>query len=132
MRYIAILAMCLTAAAVHAGDKDITVEDLNKAIQENSVTVIDVNGTKSYQNGHIPGAIDFQSEHENLAEKLPEDKDALIVAYCGGPSCGAYKKAVKQAEELGYTNVVHLSAGITGWMQADMPVEKPEEAQKDA
>ena len=29
--------------------------------------------------------------------------DALVVAYCGGPSCSAYKKAANAAKELGYT-----------------------------
>jgi rhodanese-related sulfurtransferase len=131
MRYLAILAICLTAAVAHAGDQDISVEALHEAIQNDAVTVIDVNGTQSYVDGHVPGAINWEAAHENLAEHLPEDKDALIVAYCGGPSCGAYKAAVKKAQELGYTNVHHMSAGIAGWKQADMPVEKAEEAKAD-
>ena len=46
---------------------------------------------------------------------LPADKNALIVAYCGGPKCGAWKKAAKAAAALGYTNIKHFSGGISGW-----------------
>lgn len=55
---------------------------------------------------------------------LPKDKDALIVAYCGGPRCGAYASAAKAAEKLGYTNVKHLTAGISGWQEAGEKMEK--------
>jgi rhodanese-related sulfurtransferase len=61
---------------------------------------------------------------DNLAKSLPADKGALVVAYCGGPTCGAYAAAAKAAKELGYTNVKHMSAGISGWMQAGEKTEK--------
>jgi rhodanese-related sulfurtransferase len=103
---------------------DISIADLKKAIAEGKVAVIDVNGSSSFQNGRVPTAIDFASEKDNLAAKLPEDKSTLVVAYCGGPACSAYKKAAQQAEELGYTNVKHLSAGISGWKKAGEELEK--------
>jgi rhodanese-related sulfurtransferase len=36
----------------------------------------------------------------------------------------AYKSAATKAEELGYTNVKHLSAGISGWKEAGEKTEK--------
>ena len=36
----------------------------------------------------------------------------------------AAQKAAKAAEKLGYTNVKHLSAGISGWKDAGKPLEK--------
>ncbi|MEM1157558.1 MAG: rhodanese-like domain-containing protein [Verrucomicrobiota bacterium] len=98
-------------------------EALKKAIAEESVTLIDVNGTKSFKTGHIPGAIDFIAEKESLAAKLPADKNALIVAYCSNENCGAYMKGAKAAQKLGYTNVKHYSAGIMGWKEKE-EVEK--------
>ena len=50
-------------------------------------------------------------------------KDALIVAYCGGPSCGAYKKAIEAATKLGYTNIKHFSKGLSGWKEAGGTLE---------
>jgi rhodanese-related sulfurtransferase len=103
---------------------DITITDLKKAIEEKKVIVIDANGTDSFKSGHIPTAIDFETNADKLKEVLPKEKDALIVAYCGGPQCGAYKAAAKAAVALGYTNVKHLSAGISGWKSAGEKVEK--------
>jgi 3-mercaptopyruvate sulfurtransferase SseA len=76
-------AITLTPLLALAADKfpDISHDELTKAIEEKKVTLIDVNGTDSYKAGHIPGAIDFESTKKELASKLPEDKDALVVAY---------------------------------------------------
>ena len=118
-------ALVASAASVMAAEfPDISIADLKQAIAAKSVTVIDVNGAASYANGHVPGAVDFASAKEDLAAKLPADKDALVVAYCGGPACSAYKAAAKKAAELGYTNVKHLSAGISGWKAAGEALDK--------
>ena len=111
-------ALLLTVAAQAGPYPDITVDQLKTAIADKKVTLLDVNGSKSFQNGRIPGAIDYAANKEKLASLLPKDKSALIVAYCGSPSCSAYAAAAKAAKELGYTNVKHLSAGISGWKAA--------------
>ena len=123
------IAFTFSAALVARADEnkatpDITITDLKKAIEDKKVTVIDVNGSDSYKSGHIPSAIDYEANSEKLKEVLPKEKDALIVAYCGGPQCGAYKAAAKAAVAMGYTNVKHLSAGISGWKSAGEKVEK--------
>ena len=75
------------AASVFAGEyPDISIKELKAAIESKKVTVIDVNGTDSWKKGHIPTAIDFAKNKETLAKVLPKDKDALVVAYCGGPT----------------------------------------------
>lgn len=124
-KFLVLLAVVFGAVALHAGEyPDISINELKSAIAEKKVTVIDVNGSDSFKSGHIPGAIDFQSAKADLAAKLPADKSALVVAYCGGPTCGAYAAAASAAKELGYTNVKHLSAGISGWKDANAPLEK--------
>lgn len=125
-RLLALVSVAAFAVTAFAGEyPDISIKDLKAAIEAKKVTVIDVNGTKSYNDGHIPGAIDFDTEKARLAKLLPADKDSLIVAYCGGPGCMAYQSAAKAAKELGYKNVKHLSAGISGWKSAGEKVEKP-------
>lgn len=121
----AIAAMGFSVAAPEAEFPDISIKELDKAIKDKKVFVIDVNGSKSFAKGHVPSAVDFQSSSD-LAKVLPKDKKALVVAYCGGPRCSAYKRAAKEAKKLGYTNVRHLSAGISGWLQAGMKTEKAE------
>ena len=104
---------------------DISVADLKLAIDQGKVAIIDVNGPKSFQKGHIPTAIEFSNSKSKLGSLLPTNKETLVVAYCGGPSCGAYLKGAKAAQELGYKNVRHLSAGISGWRKAGGKIEKP-------
>ncbi|HSH08920.1 MAG TPA: rhodanese-like domain-containing protein, partial [Oceanipulchritudo sp.] len=87
-----------------------------------SVVLLDANGSKTYAKNHIPGAIDVSSV-KDLSAVLPADKNTLIVAYCGGPRCSAFKRPADTAKKLGYTNVKHLSAGISGWVDAGKPVE---------
>ncbi len=115
-----------TATAVKAvAFPDVDHATLTKAIKKGTVTLIDVNGSKSFKSGHIPGAIDFASVNkESLMAMLPEDKNAFIVAYCGGPKCGAYKKAAQLVASMGYTDVHHYSGGISGWKAAGETVGK--------
>jgi len=103
---------------------DVSHSDLKALIQDGSVFLIDVNGSRSFQSGHIPGAVDFASVKNDIASVLPKDKNAKIVAYCGGPSCSAYKQAAKLVASLGYTDVLHYSGGISGWKSAGETVEK--------
>jgi rhodanese-related sulfurtransferase len=125
MKKLLALAFSLFAASVMAAEfPDISIADLKQAIADKKVTVIDVNGAASYANGHVPGAVSFAAAKDDLAAKLPADKNALVVAYCGGPQCSAYKAAANKAAELGYTNVKHLSAGISGWKAAGESLEK--------
>jgi rhodanese-related sulfurtransferase len=119
-------ALALTPLLAFAADKfpDISHEELKKAIEEKKVTLIDVNGSDSYKEGHIPGAIDFATKKGELASALPKDKDALVVAYCANEQCGAYQAGAKKAKELGYTNVKHYSKGIQGWKRTGEKTEQ--------
>ncbi|MGE9267668.1 MAG: rhodanese-like domain-containing protein [Verrucomicrobiales bacterium] len=120
------LASMVTAAVGAEEYGDIELKDLKEAIAEKKVVLIDVNGKKSYDSGHIPTAIEYTAVKGKLGEVLPEEKDTLIVAYCGSPKCSAYKMAAKEAVALGYTNVKHFSDGISGWLKAGEPTEKAE------
>ncbi|MFW5698606.1 MAG: rhodanese-like domain-containing protein [Planctomycetota bacterium] len=102
------------------GESAVDHAELVALIEAQEATLLDANGTRSYERAHIPGAIDFARAEKagTLAEQLPAEKDALIVAYCGGPGCKAYTKATGRARELGYTNVKHFPGGIRGWTAA--------------
>ena len=114
----------LLAVSAYAGQyPDITIPQLKTAISAKTVVLLDANGTDKWAKGHIPGAIDFSAAQDKLASVLPKDKTALVVAYCGGPKCRAYEAAAKAAEKLGYTNVKHLTAGISGWNEAGEKTE---------
>jgi len=109
-----------------AADKfaDISTSELKKAIAEKKVTLIDVNGSESWEKHHIPGALNFEAVEKKLADKLPADKNALVVAYCGNEQCPAYRAGAQAAKKLGYTNVKHYAHGIQGWLKLGEPTEK--------
>jgi rhodanese-related sulfurtransferase len=135
MRILSLLAalVCtaLFATGLSAADfPEISHDDLKAAIAAKTVTVIDVNGTQSWKEAHIPGAIDFKTAKADLAKVLPANKGALIVAYCGGPSCGAWQRAAKAVSDLGYTNVKHYKDGISGWKEHGALTEGTGEAEK--
>jgi rhodanese-related sulfurtransferase len=123
-KILALLATAALAVTVYAGEyPDISITELKSAIEAKKAFVIDVNGSDSFKKGHIPTAVDFAATKAKLSEVLPKDKNTLVVAYCGGPSCSAYTQAAKAAKELGYKNVKHLSAGISGWKTAGEKME---------
>jgi rhodanese-related sulfurtransferase len=124
-KLLAFLASAAIALTAFAGEfPDISVKEVKNLIKEKKVTLIDVNGSDSYAKRHVPTALDFDSIEKDLVKHLPADKDALIVAYCGGPKCKAYQAAANAAEKLGYKNVKHMSAGIAGWVDAGEKTEK--------
>ncbi len=117
--------LLLTPMLAIAADKfpDISEPELKQAIAEKKVTLLDANGSDSYKEGHIPGALDFTATKADLAAHLPKDKSALIVAYCGNENCPLYKNAAEKAKDLGYTNVKHFAKGIQGWKKSGEKVE---------
>jgi len=121
---LAFIASLFVAVAAFAGEfPDISVKEVKALVQSKTAVLIDVNGTTSWKKGHVPGALDFDAVETDLAKSLPSDKGTLIVAYCGGPRCNAYKAAAEAAQKLGYKNVKHMSAGISGWTSAGEKTE---------
>jgi hypothetical protein len=56
--------------------------------QPKGVAIIDSRPFKpKYYKGHIPNAISIpDSQFDKMTDKLPEDKNALLILYCGGPT----------------------------------------------
>ena len=124
-KVLTLIAALFVSVAAFAGEfPDISVKEVKALVASKKATLVDVNGSASYAKGHIPGALNFDAVEKDFAKSLPEDKNTLIVAYCGGPRCKAYKAAAEAAEKLGYKNVKHMSAGISGWTGAGEKTEK--------
>lgn len=124
-KLLSLLTATLVATVVMAGEfADISVSEVKALTESKKAVFIDVNGSESYAKGHVPGALDYAAIKGRLADSLPKDKTTLIVAYCGGPKCKAYQAAATAAQKLGYKNVKHMSAGISGWKEAGQKLEK--------
>lgn len=124
-RILSIIAVAFVAAAAFGAEfPDVSINEVKALAKSKKAVIIDVNGSESYAKGHVPGALDYEAIQGKLADVLPKDKNALIVAYCGNPKCQAYLSAAKAAEKLGYKNIKHMSAGIAGWKDAGEKTEK--------
>jgi len=119
-----LVAMFIALSSFAGEFPDVTVKEVSKLSKSKKAVIIDVNGTESYQKGHVPGALNFDAIKESLSTALPADKETVVVAYCGSPKCVAYQAAANAATKLGYKNVKHMSAGISGWKAAGEKMEK--------
>ena len=54
---------------------------------------------------------------------LPPDKDSKLVFYCSNVLCRKAPQAARRAMAMGYRDVLVMSAGIKGWLDAALPTE---------
>ena len=56
--------------------------------EKGNYTLVDARPTGAYMGGHIPTAISlpYGTSQEECTSILPQDKDRLLVFYCGGPT----------------------------------------------
>ena len=102
---------------------EISVEELLKIMTSGQTyNLFDARPVKRFGNAHIPSARPAFPKDENFLSLLPADKDALIVFYCGGPTCPYTGIAVGKAQEAGYTNLKGFQAGLPGWKKSKLPV----------
>ena len=87
-------------------DVDFVMQHIQMPMPEN-VMIIDARPAKpKYVKGHIPMAVSIpDTKFDKMVDKLPKDKDALLIFYCGGLKCKLSHKSAKKAEKLGYKNI---------------------------
>ncbi len=83
------------------------------------VMIIDARPKRAkYDHGHIPMAVSISDiEFEKHTDKLPQNKDALLIYYCEGLKCKLSHKSAAKARKLGYTNVKVFAEGFPKWME---------------
>ncbi len=84
--------------------------------------LFDARPGKRFGAGYVPGAKSAFPNDEDFLGKLPADRNALLVFYCGGPTCPFTGVAVKKAQAAGYTNLKGFQDGLPGWKKAKLPV----------
>jgi rhodanese-related sulfurtransferase len=83
------------------------------------VMIIDSRPLKpKYVKGHIPMAVSMPySQMDKMLDQLPENKESLLIFYCGGLACKLSHKAAYKAEALGYKNIKVFAEGYPGWLK---------------
>ena len=67
----------------------ITIDELAPLVDKGSadLTIVDARPGKLFLESHIPGAISiYDAQFDKNIDKLPKDKNRLLVFYCGGPT----------------------------------------------
>src|ERR687884_398178 len=87
--------------------------------------VIDVREQHEYDEGRLPGAVHVPRGYlEQRIENVVKDKDARVILYCQSANRSAFAADTLQ-RQLGYTNVQHMTGGITLWKDRGFEVEQP-------
>ncbi|MGC2161303.1 MAG: rhodanese-like domain-containing protein [Silvibacterium sp.] len=98
---------------------------LRNLLQNESVTVIDVNSRQSWLRARVPGALSLDPITYSETD-LPPNRDSILVFYCSNFMCRKAPNAARRAKAMGYRNVRVMSAGISGWLSASLPTEAGE------
>jgi len=137
-------AVKLVREVQRGGYDVVTTEELKQWIDsgKDMIIVDTMPYEASYKKQHVPGAVQFlfpipEMKQWDVAETggktqadfaglLGNDKDKLIVIYCGFVKCTRSHNGAAWAVKLGYKNVYRYAGGIFAWKGARYPVEKVE------
>jgi rhodanese-related sulfurtransferase len=102
----------------------ITRAELQVAIANGDVTVVDALPASYFEQEHLPGAVNlFVDEAADRAAEVLPDKDANVVTYCSNASCANSEGVAKTLTRLGYLHVRRYVDGIQDWVEAGLPTE---------
>lgn len=107
------------------GLSTISPRELQRRMQTEPLTVIDVNSRQSWSTARVPGAHPLDPT-SFAAGDLPADRESELVFYCSNPLCRKAPNAARRAKGMGYDRVRVMSAGISGWVSAGLPTESGE------
>lgn len=104
------------------GYMDVTPEEAKKLIDENpDLIIIDV--SPKYDEGHLPGAINYYAGDGSLDEAIPTlDPEAEYLVYCHVDSVSI--AGAQALVDAGFENVYRLAGNYAAWVDAGYPVEK--------
>lgn len=101
---------------------DVSAEEAKQLIETTEdLVIIDV--SPKYDEGHIPGAVNYYVGDGSLDEAIPSlDKEKIYLVYCHVDSA-----SIAGAEKLikaGFENVYRLKGNYKAWVNAGYDIEK--------
>ena len=105
-----------------ASVKEVSPVELQAMLDTGRVFIYDCNEKEVFEEMHVSGAVPLVYD-QFTAGDLPEDHGAVLVFYCYNPECPAGATAAKTAVGMGYSRVLCMIAGITGWQDAGLGTE---------
>ncbi|MBI4754643.1 MAG: rhodanese-like domain-containing protein [Betaproteobacteria bacterium] len=81
--------------------------------------LIDSRPERTFEKGTIPGAVNISDgKFDKMTDKLPADRNKMLVFFCGGLKCDLSSKSAVKARALGYRNVFVYPEGHPAWLAA--------------
>lgn len=95
--------------------REISVEEAQRALGADPDALwVDIREADEYEQGTIPGAVHIPRGFlEMRIEDFAPIKDKPVILYCAAGIRSAF--GAKALQDLGYTDVVSMSAGFNGW-----------------
>jgi len=104
--------------------RECTVADVRgRQTAGESFVLVDVREESEFAAGHLPGAIHIGKGviERDIEAKVPDPATPLVL-YCGGGFRSAL--AADALQKMGYSNVVSMDGGWSGWVKAGLPTGK--------
>jgi len=109
-----------------AGVPEVSTEELQQILVDQSAVVLDTRPYKEWSVSHIPNALNvapkpgvpmalYTSDVAEIGRLLEGDKAQPLVLYCNGPFCGKSKRVANELLEAEYTNVRRYQLGAPAW-----------------
>jgi len=121
-----ILTACATTESSPQKPRYVVVDAAAaKTLFDQKALFIDVRSAASFEERHIPGAVNMTWGRRFTKTRLANlaDQDREIVIYCYGIHCEMSSKATDTTVSWGYTNVHYFMKGFPAWWNAGYPIE---------
>ena len=102
--------------------KEISSEELKKAIDKEKVVLIDVRSENDFNKNHIPDSINLPKQllEINLC-KIVDNPQVKIIVICSKGVMSIL--CTKSIQDMGCSNVYSLKGGFNAWSNSGYPIE---------
>jgi rhodanese-related sulfurtransferase len=123
MLFIALVFVsgCTQQQGEQTGYMDVTAMEAKQLIDTKpELIIIDV--SPNYDDGHLPGAINYYIGDGSLDEAIPSlDKNKEYLVYCHVDSASI--SGAQKLVDAGFTTVYRLEGNYQAWVDAGYPIE---------
>ena len=120
---------------IEEAEKNIATVSVNEVaglLDDETVTIVDIRDIRELQReGKLPGAVhaprgmlEFWVDPDSPYHRELFSEDKKFVFYCASAWRSAL--ATQTVQQMGMSNVCHMSGGFTAWKEAEQPIEAVE------